>query len=288
MSLSVCMLTAQPAGRVRTILEPLRALADEIVLVADARADEETLAGYASIADRVLRIEFHSLERHLAWLHAQCRSEWILRLDGDEVPSAKLVARLPELLASRTVEQYRIAQAWLYPDARTILDEPPWSDDFIPRLVRVTPSLRFDGRLHLHAASTGPYVHIAEPTYHLSLLVEDEAQRRAKAIRYEVARPRLSVAGRRFNEAYYLPELRAPAATVAVPAEDRERITAALRARPTPATALSAPIPVVPTEEVDRLWEGRQVGAGAYHATLEARRPAGARFVAGDCHLHFL
>ena len=125
MSLSICLITVDPAARVAAILEPLLPHAEEIVIAADSRVDEETLAGYAALADRLFKIEFCQSERHLAWLFAQCSGDWILRLDGDEVPSPAFVRRLSSMLASRNAQQFWIAQAWLYPDAGHVLTGAP-------------------------------------------------------------------------------------------------------------------------------------------------------------------
>jgi len=266
------MITAEPAGGVAAILEPLRGVADEILIAADARVDDATLAGYATVADVVRTIEYVRLERHLGWLHAQCRSEWILHLDGDELPSAALVERLPELLASRTVAQYAIAQAWSFPDPRHVLDEPPWSADFHNRLVRNRRTLRFTGATHVHAEPEQPLVHIPEPVYHLDLLANALPARRAKAVRYEVMRPHLTaVGGGRLNEAFYLPELRPAVARRVVPAIDAQAIQHVLDAPAPPAggTVPAAAREVVPLAELDRYWAGRVVPESAYRATVE-------------------
>jgi hypothetical protein len=264
------MLTGDPAGRVHAILEPLRAVADEIVVVADARVAAADLGGYAEVADQVLRIEYRMLERHVGWLHTKARGDWILRLDGDEIPSSALLARLPDLLRSRTIDQYCIAQAWLHPDGDHILDDAPWSTDFSNRLVRASASLRFDGRLHNHAVLRGPHAYVEEPVYHLSLAVTDEKQRRAKAIRYEVAQPLKQALGGRFNEAFYLPELRGDLNTRDLAVEDRALIKRALSTQPAPREGADlATVEIVSGGESDRYWEGRSVGAGAYRATIE-------------------
>ena len=232
MSLSVCLLTNEPAPRVANLLAPIRALADEIVVAADERVDEETLAGYAALADRLVAIEFHgpSLEAHLAWLHAQCKGDWILRLDGDEVLSASLIRSLPRLLSRPEVRQYWIRRHWLFRDRQTRLDDVPWATDHNNRLVRNDGTLRFSGLLHTGAEPAGPSAYVEEPIYHLELLLNSEEARRAKAVRYEVARPHLvappGVA--RINEAYYLPELRPTLRTRSVPPEDSPSLDRAM------------------------------------------------------------
>jgi hypothetical protein len=276
-SLSVCLITADPASRIETILEPLRPYADEIVIAADSRITDDTLAAYRLLADRLFSIEFCMAERHLAWLFAQCNCDWILRLDGDEVPSRAFARRLPELLASREAQQFWGAIAWLYPDAGRFLAGTPWNSDFASRLVRNDGMLRVRGLQHLHADAITPREYIDEPFYHLELLVSDEEQRRDKAIRYEVARPHiLASGGGRINEAFYLPELRDSLEFRPVPEEDRVTIARALDGSPTAVTRTSSDrsakvknVPFVSVEEMDRFWEGRAVDEEAYNAILE-------------------
>jgi len=276
MSLSLCLLTADPHGRVASIIEPLRPYADEILIAADSRVDERTLAGYAAISDRLFRIEFCMIERHLAWLWAQCNGDWILRLDGDEVASESFTRRLPDLLATRTTHQFWTPNAWLFPDAEHRLALAPWSTDFVARLVRNDGTLRTRGDQHMHMEPVTPREYLAEPFYHLALLTRSEQERRDKSIRYEVARPRLiATGGGRINEAFNLPELRDALELGLVPEEDRARIARALAPPDLPVdeqpSAASAPF--VSLAEMDRLWEGRPVGDGAYRAFLEPLEP---------------
>jgi inositol phosphorylceramide mannosyltransferase catalytic subunit len=275
-SLSVCLITADPPARVAAILDPLRPYADEVVIAVDSRAGNDRLAGLASLADQAFKIEFVTLERHVAWLCAQCSGDWILRLDGDEVPSVAFVRRLPEMLASRRVQQYWISRAWLYPDAEQILAGVPWSEDFVNRLTRNDGTLRMSGRHHSHAEPVTPCEYIAEPIYHLDLLTNDYRGRRDKAVRYEVARPHLlAPGGGRINEAFYLPELRETLEQRPVPEEDRAMIARALEAAPVPGVAArTANVPTVSLAETDRLWEGRDIGETAYRAKIERFVPA--------------
>ena len=274
MSLSVCLIASAPAARVAALLEPLRDLADEIVIAADSRGDEATLAGYATLADRFFRLEYRYYERHLAWLHAQCSGDWILRLDDDEALSGAFVARLPALLAAEDVRQYWVPRSWLFPDAGSVLDEPPWSVDFNNRLIRNDGTLRFEGLLHSAADPCEPCEYLEEPIYHLELLLASPDRRRDKAVRYEVANPLLiAPGGGRMNEAFYLPELRATLRTRPAPAADRaavERVVAATGTIPGPA---DFDAPFVSAEESDRHWKGRAVPPSAYRVAIE---PVGA------------
>ncbi len=294
MSLSICLITADPPARISAILEPLRPYADEVLIAADSRVDDETLAGYTSLADRVYKIEFRQPERHMAWLCGQCNGDWILRLDGDEVPSQAFVRRLPGMLVSRNVHQFWVAVAWLFPDAGRFLACAPWLGDFASRLVRNDGTLRVRGLQHLHIEQVSPCEYVEEPFYHLDLLASSEQERHDKAVRYEVWRPHLLAAGGgRINEAFYLPELRNSLELRTVPQEDRTAIALALQAPSIPAPArtrlenLVKNVPFVSLEEMDSLWEGRTVGEGAYRASIEPLEPRSSLTPSEQRHLYF-
>ena len=79
-------------------------IADEIVVAVDVSGGEQDLTPLGAVADRLLQIELDAFpEQALAWLHAQCSADWILRIDDDEVLSASLLEQLPELTRARDV-----------------------------------------------------------------------------------------------------------------------------------------------------------------------------------------
>jgi hypothetical protein len=205
--LSVCCLTDAPGPQIRALMEPLREVADEIVIAADARAATEDVAQYHAVADRVLRREFDVLEHHLAWLHAQCRGEWVLRLDGDEQASPELVAALPGLVAADDVRQYWLPRRWLDPSGSGWLDELPWSPDYHNRLVRNDARLSFTGTLHSGADPDFPAQYRAEPFYHLLCPLTTREERLEHSLLYEIRKPHfLAPGGGPLNAIFYLPE----------------------------------------------------------------------------------
>jgi hypothetical protein len=288
-SLSVCLITADPPARVAAILEPLRPFADEVLIAADSRVDDETLAGYGALADRVFRIEFILPERHLAWLCSQCAGDWILRLDGDEVPSQALIRRLPEMLATRNVQQFWMRRAWLHPDAEHVLAGAPWSEDFVNRLTRNDGTLRIGGQQHSNPEPVTPREYVEQPLYHLDLLTTDRQQRLDKIVRYEApCRGLLAAGGGRINEAFYLPELRHSLELRPVPDEDRAAIARALDESSAPPLPMSVEnVPFVSLEEMDRMWGERPVQEGAYRARIEAVEPPFSLTPSEQRHLFF-
>ena len=270
MSLSVVCLTDFPAPLVNALLGQLRQVADEIILGVDSRVGSAGLGQYAKWADRLLRYEYtNNPMRAVAWLHRQCRGDWILRLDGDEVPSPALVAALPELTARRDVLQYWIPRRWLFPDLNSWLNELPWFPDYQNRLVHNDGTLWFEGITHTCACETLPARYLEAPLYHLNLLMLTAQERAAKARIYEAKRPGLAAPGGGSMNRYYLPECYARMVPATVPENDRAVIREVLAALDEPRSSQSE-IPLVPRDESDRYWNGRQPPLDTYRARLDA------------------
>jgi hypothetical protein len=273
-TLSVLCPTRDPGPRVRALLEPLREVADEIVVAADSRVDPDQLGDHAAIADRLLRFEFGAPNGALAWLHEQCRGDWVLTIAGDEVASAALVQALPELTASKRALQVWLPTRWLFPDQRHWLAEWPWFPDFHNRLVRNDGTLRFPGLKHTHATPVLPARWVEASLYHLDLVLSTIDERREKVHRYEAHAPGLTLpGGAALNATYYLPELHAARPAQPVPTEDLERISRVMSSHGGGAAPPEATEPAR-VEEIRRLWSARTFDVDGYHARLEWLDPS--------------
>ena len=253
------------------MLEPLRQIADEIVIAADARLDQTTLAEYDAVADKLLRVEYAYTSRYLAWLYAQCSGDWILRVDADEVLSPALVAAIPELIQDRGVRQYWIPRRWLYPDTSSWLDESPWWPDFQLRLNKNDCYLRFaDGQLHAGGAlSQPPAAYLELPLYHLIFLSTGTQEREASTARYDAIRPGMVLPdGTPMNRRYYLPEYASSLELTTVPENDRLEIARVLSASAVTNGAIDSPIPVTTLAEADQWLEGRPFEPELYRAEI--------------------
>ena len=276
-TISLCLFTGDPGPRVAAALRPLREIVDEVVICADARASAGDLSAYATVADRLFTAEFRHLEFHLQWLHDQCSGDWILRLDGDEVPSAALLAELPRLVRDERVAQYRIPRAWLYPDTRHWLAEVPWWPDGQLRLVRNDDRLAFDGRDHTSAAPVEPVGSASAPIYHLATTIQSHARRWNRALLYDVRRPGLRPPGGGPMATYYLPERFAETAPRPVPDADARMLDGVLAA-PAPtagarADAVLAARRAVPAAEIERVWGQRTIDPRAIGGVIEVSDP---------------
>jgi hypothetical protein len=267
-TLSVNVMTRGPGDRVAALLALLRPVADEILVALDDRAGPELEIALGGVADRLIRYPYaEPVDRPLAWIHAQCESEWILTVDDDEIPSRALLGALPELVRASDVTHYWLPRRWLYPARDRYLDARPWRPDYQPRLVlndrRV---LSFPAETHVPLAALGPSRYLDAPLYHADCLLNSTEAREAKAKRYERLHPGKRVAGRPLNEAYYLPE-RVDPPTREVPAEDVELIAGVLDSGQ-PAGPGTPSVRVAEREEIDRHWAGRDFAESAYRARL--------------------
>lgn len=270
--LSVCCLTDDTTQRTAATLALLRPVADEIVLAVDARVPSGSLRFYRGLVDRLVRYEYAPpIERALAWLHAQCSGDWILRIDSDEVPSAPLLDTLPELVRARDVHQFPVPRRWLMGDPGHWLDEHPWSPDYSFRLVRNDPAtLWFPGVQHSSAYPARPARYLEFPLYHLDCLLRGYDERAAKVARYD-ENPVVAADGSTADALFYLPEDHATLPPAIVPSEDASLIEAVIEAaQRTRQADTEKPIdlPEAGRREIDAHWDERSVCEDAYKATL--------------------
>jgi hypothetical protein len=230
--LSICCQVSDPPARVAAALEPLRALADQIVIGVDHRIALSDVAGLRDLADLVVPLACVARPDELRTpLLAMCTQPWILVIDSDEVVSTALLDVLPQLLAADDVVQYRIARRWCYPDLSHWLEETPWWPDFQNRLIRRDVAAIAGAGPHDGMRTEEPARYIGEPMYHLDCALSGYETRATKAALYEKQSPgRVPYGGGPFNETFYLPERYATQQLAATPSDDvelLERIVAA-------------------------------------------------------------
>ncbi len=272
--LTVMIRGHQDAGRLYRLARLLRPHADELLIFADtALSDPELALLQAAQPDRLVRLPAAPpTERALAYMYAQATGRWILRFDGDEIPSTALLEALPELLADERHVRYEPACAWLWPDPSAFLRRRPWWPDFQSRLTRNVPGLLFaPGVLHSSVELPGPArLLVDKPLYHAALLAPEE-ERAAKAADYEGVGDKEDMLGLPFNVAYYLPE-RHPERPQPepVPQADRALIAEVLDGdAPADPPRLRGLPPTVSQADVDALWAQRPLVAEAYAVRIE-------------------
>lgn len=175
-TLSVAIIARDEEANLRRILPAVGALADELILV-----DSGSMDGTASIAEahgaRVLRQDWLGFGPQKNFAIRACRSDWVLSLDADELPSEKLCGAIrpairsaPRELAGFTVPRrnYFLGRAMLhgglYPDRKLRLFRrgQAWFEERA-----VHESMLADGPV---APLAGELLHEAYPS--LSLYIE--------------------------------------------------------------------------------------------------------------------
>ncbi|MGA7705710.1 MAG: hypothetical protein WB998_12530 [Solirubrobacteraceae bacterium] len=288
MSLSICCVTTNPS-RAAGAVAPFRELAGEIVVAVDISGGELDLTPLGRLADQLFEIELDTFpEPAMAWLHAQCGGDWILRIDDDELPDAGLLERLPELTRAGDVVQYWLARRWLYPDSRHWLRQWPWFPDFQGRLVRNDAQLWFPGLCHSSVALTLPARYLDEGIYHLVNLQSDRGERERKIARYLEVNEALRVTAADSQlTTYYLPEDSPGARTAAVDSRDHGAIDVALLQPGEGSSLQEPPLGQAPRArrvahtELHARWAARTFADSGYEATI---RPLDVhrRLIAGD------
>ena len=271
---SVCAMVSTTPARVTAMLGPLRVLDPEVVLAIDDRLDQSFDADFRRLGDRVLRVPYlGSVSRAFGWLLSQCTSDWVLRLDDDEVPSAGLAAELAQCIqGDPPITHAWVPRRWLYPHSASVLAQWPWRPDYQLRLNRNDPALvSFPGRIHEVISVLGPCLYLREPIYHADLLFKSFEERWRKARRYEAIRPGMTVDGTAINEAYYLPERHRDLRTASVPAGDADLVRRLLDngVVESPRLRRGAVLSRVQPAAIDALWERRELVVESYRARLE-------------------
>jgi hypothetical protein len=269
LALSICVVTRHCSSRLVSLLARLHPLAAEIVVALDERAElqADELTG---VANKIVLFPHRDpADSAIPWLHAQCRSDWILNVDDDEVPSSALLHELPQLLAA-DVTHWWLPRRWLVRDHQTWLDEPPWVPDYQLRLYRNDPAtLRFSDEFHRPVVVSGPAGFARQPLWHLDCLLNSFEYRREKALAYERARRGMRVAGLAHNSAFYLPEVRPDAQTARVPPEDAEQILAALHDAMPARRLRRGWVRRAERREIDAYWPGEPHDPSLWAASLE-------------------
>jgi hypothetical protein len=266
-TLSVCCLANSPGPFLKAALAPVREVADEVVIAVGGSISDEDLSCYQEIADRLYSIEFEFVERHLAWLHAQCRGDWILRFDGDEIPSPEMVSEVLAAKEDRQLSCMLFARRNLFPTVESYIVQEPWYPDFQVRMVRNDGSLRFPGLTHSAAERTMPARAVEAPIYHMPFILSDVEARSARAAHYEqLRRGLIAPTGLPANDAL-LPENRSSLITSPVPKEHVRQIEAVLSAAEQTCGSTRA-VPVSLTE-TDAFWSNRVMAESAYHARID-------------------
>jgi hypothetical protein len=162
----------------------------------DASSNDLTQRICYENADRVFSVESPGyVERILPWLNEQCKGDWILRLDDDELPSVGLIEILPSLMNDREMTHYHLRRRTMIgEDGTQWIAQRPWWPDWKLRLFRNIPSIvRIPGRLHTGYEVKGASRFLYRGSiYHYDFVYHGEQHRKEKVRQYEIISPEKS------------------------------------------------------------------------------------------------
>jgi hypothetical protein len=194
--LSLCIATKNSAEYIEKLLRIGSSFADEVVVAVDASSNDLTQRICHENADRVFSVESPGyVERILPWLNEQCRGDWILRLDDDELPSVGLIEILPSLMNDHEMTHYYLRRRTIVGDERAQwIAQRPWWPDWKLRLFRNIPSIvRIPGRLHTGYEVKGASRYLYRGSiYHYDFVYHDERHRKEKVRQYQIISPEKS------------------------------------------------------------------------------------------------
>nr|WP_306264039.1 glycosyltransferase family 2 protein [Pararhizobium sp. IMCC3301] len=97
-ALSAFIITCNEADRLPATLEAIRQLTDDIVVV-DSGSTDDTVALANRLGARVLHNDWPGFGPQKRFAEQQCRHDWLLNLDADEVLSQAAIAEIRALFA---------------------------------------------------------------------------------------------------------------------------------------------------------------------------------------------
>jgi glycosyltransferase involved in cell wall biosynthesis len=113
---SIFIIAHNEADRLPRVLEAVAGLSDDVVLI-DSGSTDGTQASAAALGARVLHNDWQGYGLQKRFGEEQCRHDWLLNLDADEVMSPELVAEVRALFANGEpgADAYELRIAEVFP-----------------------------------------------------------------------------------------------------------------------------------------------------------------------------
>ena len=105
--LSCYIITQNEERRLPMVLESIKGLVDEVVIV-DSGSTDGTEQAALRYGARFLRHDWESVGHQVKWAEEQCSHRWVLRLDADEVVPPELADEIKDLRENGVHDAYRL------------------------------------------------------------------------------------------------------------------------------------------------------------------------------------
>ena len=196
MSLSVAILTFNSERCIEQVLESVRDVADEIVVL-DSGSTDRTLNIVKSFGAKVYFREFDNFVNQKNHLLSLCREKWVLFIDDDEVLSDELKAEIKNVKTEEKFDGYYInvltnylgrwiKHAW-YPDWHLRLarrEKCRWVGDSVHETLRVEGEVGYLKGDLLHYSYPSVSYHLKKIDLYTTLYAEG-AYKRGKRFSYK-------------------------------------------------------------------------------------------------------
>lgn len=143
-TLSVAIITKNEADRLPRLLEAVKDLADEIVVV-DSGSTDGTPEVARRYGARVFVEEWKGFGAQKQSAFEKTRGDWVLFLDADEVPDEELKEAIKEAIRNPTAEGYLIRRKVVY-FGKVV--HHVWGKDYVLRLVKRSANPKWVGDIH--------------------------------------------------------------------------------------------------------------------------------------------
>jgi glycosyltransferase involved in cell wall biosynthesis len=152
--LSVPIVSYNREKIIKRCIESIKDIADEVIIV-DSMSEDKTAEIAESLGVRVIRRPCHDLYEQKAFATSQCKNEWVLYLDADEVVSEKLKENIVKMLNSERADKF---SGFLVNRRNIYIGEPMkhvWYPDRVLRLFKKSRA-RWVGKIvHGHVEVDG-------------------------------------------------------------------------------------------------------------------------------------
>lgn len=102
--LSIFIITKNEADRIVNVINLVKNIADEI-LVIDSGSQDDTVDLAIKNGAKVIYNEWHGYGQQKIFGESQCKNDWILNIDADEEVSPKLASEISDLFQSQKIAQ---------------------------------------------------------------------------------------------------------------------------------------------------------------------------------------